>query len=67
MKARQQGFTLVEIAIVMVIIGLLLGAVFKGQELVEQAKIKNTVKKIDEVRAAIYVYDDRYDALPGDD
>ena len=67
LKARQQGFTLVEMAIVMVIIGLLLGAVFKGQELVEQAKIKNTVKKIDEVRAAVYTYLDKYNALPGDD
>ena len=66
-QAKQQGFTLLEIAIVLVIIGLLLGAVFKGRELIEQMKIKNTVKKIDEVRAAIYAYDDRYDALPGDD
>ena len=56
-----------EIAIVLVVVGLLLGAVLKGRELVEQTKIKNTVNKINDVRAAIYVYDDRYNALPGDD
>ena len=38
---RQAGFTLVEIAIVLVIIGLLLGGVLKGQELVNNAKVKN--------------------------
>ncbi len=41
MKNRQQGFTLVEIAIVLVIIGLLLGGILKGQEMITQAKIKN--------------------------
>ncbi len=64
---KQQGFTLVEIAIVLVIIGLLLGAVFKGQELINQAKVKNVTKKMDEVRAAAYTYLDKYNALPGDD
>ena len=39
MKARQKGFTLVEIAIVLVIIGLLLGGILKGQEMITQAKI----------------------------
>jgi len=63
---REQGFTLVEIAIVLVIIGLLLGAVFKGQELIAQSKIKNVTKKIDEVRAATYTFLDKYNVLPGD-
>src|SRR5256712_1845394 len=43
MKNRQQGFTLVEIAIVLVIIGLLLGGILKGQEMITQAKIKNVI------------------------
>ena len=43
MKARQTGFTLVEIAIVLVIIGLLLGGILKGQEMITQAKIKNVI------------------------
>jgi prepilin-type N-terminal cleavage/methylation domain-containing protein len=41
MRSKQSGFTLVEIAIVLVIIGLLLGGVLKGQELINSAKVKN--------------------------
>jgi len=61
------GFTLVEIAIVMVIIGLLIGGVLKGQEMIKNAKIKRVVKTSDEVRAAIYTYQDRFGFFPGDD
>jgi prepilin-type N-terminal cleavage/methylation domain-containing protein len=64
---RQQGFTLVEIAIVLVIIGLLLGGILKGQEMITQAKIKNVIADISGVSAAMYGYQDRYRALPGDD
>lgn len=65
--ARQAGFTLVEIAIVLVIIGLLLGGVLKGQELIENAKIKNVINDLKGVSAAYYSYQDRYKAIPGDD
>ncbi|HHB92938.1 MAG TPA: type II secretion system protein [Thioploca sp.] len=64
---KQNGFTLVEIAIVMVIIGLLIGGVLKGQEIVTNAKIKNLENDFSGVTAAIYSYQDRYRALPGDD
>ncbi len=64
---KQQGFTLVEIAIVMVIIGLLLGGVLKGQEIITNAKIKNLENDFSGITAAIYSYQDRYRALPGDD
>ena len=67
MKAPQQGFTLVEIAIVLVIIGLLLGGILKGQEMITQAKIKNVIADMSGVSAAMYGYQDRYRALPGDD
>lgn len=63
----QKGFTLVEIAIVLVIIGLLLGGVLKGQELIEQSKIKRVVNDFNSISAAIYTYQDRYKFLPGDD
>ena len=64
---QQAGFTLVEIAIVMVIIGLLLGGVLKGQEIITNAKIKNLENDFHGITAAIYSYQDRYRALPGDD
>src|SRR3954468_5929670 len=66
MKA-QAGFTLVEIAIVLVIIGLLLGGILKGQEMITQAKIKNIVNDFNGITAAVNSYQDRYKALPGDD
>ena len=67
MKRTQRGFTLVEIAIVLVIIGLLLGGILKGQEMITQAKIKNIVADFSGVSAAYYGYQDRYRAIPGDD
>ena len=67
MRSKQSGFTLVEIAIVLVIIGLLLGGVLKGQELINSAKIKNLVNDMNGISTAVYGYQDRYKALPGDD
>ena len=63
----QRGFTLVEIAIVLVIIGLLLGAVLKGQELIENSRVKNATNAINSIKAAAFGYLDRYRAMPGDD
>jgi prepilin-type N-terminal cleavage/methylation domain-containing protein len=67
MKKAQQGFTLVEIAIVLVIIGLLLGGILKGQEMIMQAKIKNVLSDFSGIAAAYHGYQDRYRAIPGDD
>jgi len=67
MVRRQPGFTLVEIAIVLVIIGLLLGGILKGQEMITQAKIKNSIADFSGISAAYYGYQDRYRAIPGDD
>src|SRR3972149_9646258 len=67
MKTMQKGFTLVEIAIVLVIIGLLLGGILKGQEMITQAKIKNIINDFNGITAAMNSYQDRYRALPGDD
>lgn len=64
---RQAGFTLVEIAIVLVIIGLLLGGVLKVQELIENGRIKNAVATLNGTSVAVNAYRDRYRSLPGDD
>src|SRR5947207_4078528 len=66
-KSTETGFTLVEIAIVLVIIGLLLGGILKGQEMITQAKIKNAINDFNGVTVAVTSYQDRYRALPGDD
>lgn len=64
---RSSGFTLIELAIVLVIIGLLLGGVLKGQELINNARVKNLAADFRNVPVFIYGYQDRYRALPGDD
>src|SRR3979490_2585529 len=66
-KSTEAGFTLVEIAIVLVIIGLLLGGILKGQEMITQAKIKNVINDFNGIAVAVTSYQDRYRALPGDD
>ena len=67
MKSQQSGFTLVEIAIVLVIIGLLLGGILKGQELINSAKVKNLANDFRVIPTYIYAYQDKFRALPGDD
>lgn len=62
---NQKGFTLVEIAIVLVIIGLLLGGVLKGQELIDSAKIKSDTDTLTSLQAASHAYRDRIGAYPG--
>lgn len=63
----QSGFTLVEIAIVLVIIGLLLGGVLKGAELIENSKVRKATSELNGTAAAYYSYQDRYGRIPGDD
>ncbi len=67
MKSQQSGFTLVEIAIVLVIIGLLLGGILKGQELINSAKVKNLANDFRVIPTYIYAFQDKFKSLPGDD
>jgi len=64
---KQKGFTLVEIAIVLVIVGLLIGGVLKGQEMITNAKLKRIESDNAGIAAAMFSYQDRYLQLPGDD
>ena len=63
---KQEGFTLIEIAIVLVIIGLLLGGVLKGQELINAARVRNIAAQLDGVKIAYLGFQDRYRSYPGD-
>jgi prepilin-type N-terminal cleavage/methylation domain-containing protein len=67
MRHHQRGFTLIEIAIVLVIIGLLLGGVLKGQELINSAKVKNMATDLRNIPVFVYGYQDKFKRLPGDD
>lgn len=64
---RQKGFTLVEIAIVLVIIGVLLAGVLQGQEMIENSKTKSIVNDMKSIQAAYNGYIDRYNTPPGDE
>ena len=64
---KQTGFTLVEIAIVLVIVGLLIVGVLKGQEMITNAKLKRIESDNAGIAAAMFSYQDRYLQLPGDD
>ena len=56
---KQTGFTLIELAIVLVIIGLLLGGVLRGQELINSAKVKNLAADFRNIPVYIYGYQDK--------
>ncbi|MCX7337833.1 MAG: prepilin-type N-terminal cleavage/methylation domain-containing protein [Alphaproteobacteria bacterium] len=61
------GFTLVELAIVLMVIGMIAGAVFKGQDLLESAKVRSVVNDFNRFKMAVSLYHETYGALPGDD
>jgi prepilin-type N-terminal cleavage/methylation domain-containing protein len=65
-RRSERGFTLVELAIVMIIIGLLIGGILKGQELIANAEVGATVSQVKALDAATSTFRDKYDALPGD-
>jgi prepilin-type N-terminal cleavage/methylation domain-containing protein len=64
---KQQGFSLIEMAIVLVIIGLLMGGILKGQSLIESSRVKSTLQDVDAIISAYHAYYDRFRQLPGDD
>jgi prepilin-type N-terminal cleavage/methylation domain-containing protein len=63
----QRGFTLAEVAIVLVLIGLLLGLMLLGDGIVAQSRTKFVVNQFEGLKVAVLTYQDRYAALPGDD
>lgn len=65
-RQRENGFTLVELALVLVIIGLLLTTVLRGAELIRSARLKATGNDLLGYYAAVYTYLDRMGRLPGD-
>jgi prepilin-type N-terminal cleavage/methylation domain-containing protein len=65
-KSKQSGFTLVELSIVLVIIGLIVASVLVGQDLVRQAELRSTITQYEQFSAAVRTFQAKYSALPGD-
>ena len=65
-RKSEAGFTLVELAIVLMIIGLLIGGILRGQELMENARVTSTIQQTKAYDGATTTFRDSYSALPGD-
>ncbi|MBX3412806.1 MAG: prepilin-type N-terminal cleavage/methylation domain-containing protein [Pirellulales bacterium] len=63
---QQGGFTLIELSIVLVIIGLIVGGVLVGQDLIKAAEIRATVGQVEKYNAAINTFRTKYNGIPGD-
>lgn len=64
--AKTAGFTMIEMAIVLVIMGLLLGGVLKGQAMINNAKVNSLIADVKGIQTAFLAFQDRYHHVPGD-
>ena len=62
----QAGFSLIELAVVLIIMGLLIGGILKGRDLIESARLKRVISQLNELRMATSTFLDKYESLPGD-
>lgn len=63
---RQDGFSLIEATIALIVMGVILGGVLKGGELIQQARINVLMRNVDMYRMAFHLFQETYGALPGD-
>lgn len=66
LSKSSDGFTLVEISIVMMIIGLLIGGTFGGMKLVEISEVSRTIRDLNAIDSGALTFKDTYGRLPGD-
>ncbi len=65
-QTKRSAFTLIELSIVLVIIGLILGGILVGQELISAAQIRDSISQIEKYKTAAYTFRSKYNAIPGD-
>jgi len=62
----RNGFTLIELSIVLVVIGLIAGGIMVGNHLIEAAAIRAQIRQLEQIKIALSVFKQKYDAIPGD-
>src|ERR1700730_14283222 len=62
----QESFTLIELSVVLVISGLIVGGVLVGKELIDQATARKVISDIEKFKTAVYTFEGKYNCLPGD-
>lgn len=65
-QKEEPAFSLIEMSIVLLVIGLIVGGILKGQDLLASARLKTVMSQLNEFRLATNLFYDRYNALPGD-
>src|ERR1700710_2201298 len=63
---ENQGFTLIELSIVLVIIGLIVGGVLVGQDLIKAAATRAQISQIEKYNQAVNTFKTKYNGIPGD-
>jgi prepilin-type N-terminal cleavage/methylation domain-containing protein len=63
---RKQAFTLIELSIVLVIIGLILSGILVGRDLIRAAQLRKVIRTVEEYNTAVMVFQGKYNCLPGD-
>jgi prepilin-type N-terminal cleavage/methylation domain-containing protein len=65
--SASRGFTLVELSVVLVVVGLIIGSVLVGSSILQNSRVTATVNALQSVQSAVSTYNQNYNALPGDD
>lgn len=66
MRQSTRGFTLIEMSVVLVIIGLIVGGILVGQNLIRAAQVRGAISELDKIKVAVTTFRTKYDCLPGD-
>ncbi len=66
LKKQSIGFSLIEVAIALSVIGILMGLSLKGRDLIELAKIRSLIAQVENYKSAVQIFYEKYGALPGD-
>lgn len=67
LRKKLPGFSLIELSIVMIIVGIIMAGVFKGQDLIEAARLQSTVSEMNRIKMLILQYHDQFGYWPGND